>query len=435
MEDPLCRVAIQCADAARAVDVALPRYAALGMLLPDIVDLVLGETAHPPDGPAQGWRLDRVRGGRCDESMSLHEIGVVDGDVIVLSGAAAPPPGPLPQDVFRTVARTEARVQPPSMPAGAWAGAGAAAAIALGYAGIVVPSPVPVALAGIAAVACVLIARRAAALRTTLQAGCIGFCCVTGLLVVPAPAGMAGVVLGAAAGSAASLWLLRACAADVGFFTATATALGLLAVVGAPSLLLPIGIGAQGAALGVLSVGLMTAAGRVTIGLSGPRPALPGPDAARIRVEVVARSRAVFTGLVSGGAAAAALAVGFVAAGGIGSASWPPNAALATALSALLLLRARFYADLPCRAAAGWCGLVGAVITVALVTVSAPRYGGPGTVLTVAVAGWWHAGPAGRAPSWSRIVDIVEYVLIAAVVPLACWVAGLYQVVRSLSLG
>ncbi len=66
---------------------------------------------------------------------------------------------------------------------------------------------------------------------------------------------------------------------------------------------------------------------------------------------------------------------------------------------------------------------------------SAPRYAGPAAVLAVALAGWWHAGRARRAPSWSRTADIAEYLLIAAVVPLACWVAGIYQVVRSLSIG
>ncbi|GAA2569206.1 type VII secretion integral membrane protein EccD [Mycolicibacterium diernhoferi] len=438
VDDPLCRISIQCADAARAIDVALPRHAALGVLLPDIVGLVTGDGDPSPDAATQGWRLDRICGGRCDESLSLQEIGIVDGDVIVLSAVTGPPPGPLPRDVFRTVAAADARPEPPTVPAGAWAGACAVAVAALGYSGAAAPTPVAPALAVAAAAGCVLIARRAdTAMRLALQAAAIGFTWVAGFLAVPGPAGMPGVVLGAATGCAASMWLLRAGGADTRFFTATATALALLTAVSAPALLLPAGPGAQGAVLGVLALGMSSAAGRIAIGIAGPRPRLPGrsDDTGPVSDETAVRCRAVFTGLVGGSAVAATLAVGMVAVDSAGSPSWPQGAALAAVISALLLLRVRFYADRTCRAAAGWCALVGATVTVALATVSAPRYGGPAAVPAVALAGWWHAGRAHRAPSWSRTADIAEYLLIAAVVPLACWVAGIYQVVRSLSLG
>ncbi|WP_395308109.1 type VII secretion integral membrane protein EccD [Mycobacterium sp. AMU20-3851] len=437
MDDPLCRVSIQCADAARAVDVALPRHAALGVLLPDIVGLVTADVGSAPDAAApRGWRLDRICGGRCDESMSLHESGIVDGDVIVLSPWAAPPPGPLPQNVFRAVATADARPEASVAPAAAWAGACTVAAVALGYSGAADPTPVVVFLAAAASVACVLIARRSAtAMRLTLHGAAIGFGCITGFLAVPAPAGMPGVVLGAAVGCAVSVWLLRTCGADVRFGTATATALALLTAVGAPRLLLPAGLGSHGAVLGVLSLGVLTVAGRLAIGLAGPRPRLPGrsDDTGPVSDDAAVRGRAVFTGVVAGSSVAAALAVGMLALGSRGSPSWPQAVALAAVISALLLLRVRFYADPACRSAAGWCGLLGAAATVALATVSVPRYGGPAAVL--ALAGWCYAGRAARAPSWSRTVDIAEYLLMAAVVPLACWVAGLYQVVRSLSLG
>ena len=129
------------------------------------------------------------------------------------------------------------------------------------------------------------------------------------------------------------------------------------------------------------------------------------------------------------------LAVGAIAAGCLGATSWCPGFALAAVLAALLLLRTRCYADPRCRAALGWCGLIGAATVVALATVSAPRYAGPAVALAVALAGWCRAGQGRHASLWARGGDVAEYVLLAAVVPLAFWAADVYGLVRSLSLG
>jgi hypothetical protein len=88
MDDPLCRVTIQCAGDGRARDLMVPRHARLELLLPDIVDLVTGDRSAP-----RLWRLDRLDGTRCDESASLADGAVRDGDVLVLSGSDAPTPG------------------------------------------------------------------------------------------------------------------------------------------------------------------------------------------------------------------------------------------------------------------------------------------------------------------------------------------------------
>jgi hypothetical protein len=101
----------------------------------------------------------------------------------------------------------------------------------------------------------------------------------------------------------------------------------------------------------------------------------------------------------------------------------------------LLLLRTRFYVDPHPRAASAWCGLISAAATAALMTLSAPRYAGLVVVLTVAMAAWCRFKRGTTTPVWSRAVDTLEYVLLAAVVPLACWVIGIYDVVRTLSVG
>lgn len=438
MDDPLCRVSIQCADGPRAVDLALPRQAPLALLLPDIVAMVIGDRP-PSDAAVQGWRLDRLCGGRWDESMSLQESGIADGDVMMLSALTAPTPGPLQQDAFHSVSGTGAIPEPtPPVPAGGWAWAGAVATVALGYSGTAGGTVIVSAITALAgAAACLVVALRSAvpALRLTSQALAVGFICVAGFLAVPSAPGIAGVGLGAAAGCTASVWLLRSSATDTSFFTGTATTFGLVSAVAAPSFIWAPDLAAVGAVLGVLSLGMQTVAARVAMALTGLRPAFPGQPELRVSEDAAVGSRNVFTGLVAGSAVATALAVGIIAAGSLGEPTWAAGFALAAVMSALLLLRTRLYADARCRRAAGWCGLAGAAAAVALATLSAPRYAGSAAMLAVAVAAWSQAGPGGRGPAWSRVVDILEYLLIAAVVPLACWVAGLYAVVRSLSIG
>jgi hypothetical protein len=53
----------------------------------------------------------------------------------------------------------------------------------------------------------------------------------------------------------------------------------------------------------------------------------------------------------------------------------------------------------------------------------------------VALAGWCRAGQGRQGSWWTRGSDVTEYVLLAATVPLACWVADVYGLVRTLSVG
>ncbi|MGK2866509.1 MAG: type VII secretion integral membrane protein EccD [Mycobacterium sp.] len=442
MDDLLCRVSIQCADEARVVDLALPRHAHLAVLLPDIVDLVLGDDP-PPHVTPRVWRLDRIRGGRCDESMSLHESGITDGDVMVLSADSAPAPGLLRDDPVRTVSGVAGRDVRAVSPEGVWVGACAVAVPALGYSGAVGGAPIIAAVTALlGAGVCALIAHRSGRAATGLivRAVCVGFACVSGFLTVPDGPGLPGVVLGAAAGCAASAWLLRSGGDHVAFFTCTTTAFGLLAVMTAVSVALSADLPAAGAALGVLGLGVLGTAGRSAMMLTGLRPAFPGRSggaaAQTISHDDAIRGRTVFAGLVAAGAATTVLGVGMITVGYLSDgARWPRGVALGAVFAAVLFLRARLYADPVCRASVNWCGLIGIAMVAALGTVSAPRYAGVAVMLTVALAAWCRMAWAAATPVWSRIVDIIEYGLLAVVVPLACWAAGLYDLVRSSSLG
>jgi type VII secretion integral membrane protein EccD len=435
MDDPLCRISIHNAVRPEVVDVALPRHAEVGLLLPDIVDLVIGNGAPAP----AGWRLDRLLGGPCDESMTLHESGISDGDVMVLSPVGTPAPGPLHDDPFRTVRDAEGPEPGRDTSAARWACAGLIAVATLGYSGA--HGGLPWLAAGTAvlgAAICILVAWRRPDVRVTVHGLCCGFVSVAGFLAVPGGAWAPGVALGAAAGCAVSVCLLRAADGDVWLLTATATAAALVTAATAVALVLPVDLAAAGAILGVLALAVLGAAGRLAITLTGLRPPLPGEGsgegAAPISAAAAAGGRTLGTGLVTGaGAAVTVGAVALVFDDADGS-SWPRRLMLAAVFAALLLLRIRFHADPRCRTALGWCGLVAASAALALATVSAPRYAGPVVVLTVALVAW-SGTRHGERVLWVRGADIAECVLLAAVVPLAGWVCGLYELVRSSSIG
>ena len=418
---------------------ALPRHAEVGLLLPDIVGVVVTDEAS--DTAVRGWRLDRLRGGRCDESMTLHESGVSDGEVMVLSPVDAPVPGPLREDSFRTVSDCASESTSHQRVSSAFrACAGVVAVIALGYSGARGGAPLVAAgTALISAAVCVVAARRQETTRCTLHGWSVGFLCMAGFFVVPGGPGAPGLALGAAAGCASSIWLLRVGRGDVWLFTGMAAALALLAAVTAFALVVPVDLATSGAVLGVVALGALGMAGRLAVVLTGLRPSFPG-DRDSAGVDEVSRSvavggHAVCTGLVAGSATAATMAAAAIAVGHLGATSWFRGCALTAVLAALLLLRSRLYADPRCRAALGWCGLLSAATAVALATVSVPRYAGPAVVLGVALAGWCRAGQGGRDSSWARGGDVAEYMLLATVVPLACWVCGGYELARSLSIG
>ena len=137
------------------------------------------------------------------------------------------------------------------------------------------------------------------------------------------------------------------------------------------------------------------------------------------------RAHTILDGLVVGAVLAATLGAVLVAV------SAPDGRALAftAALAAVLALRARSHVD-PIRRLAllvggTCCAATGLVVTVLTLPSLAPW-----AAALLAAAGL--AAGVGREPGpmLGRIVDAAEYVAIAAVIPLACWVAGLYAAAR-----
>src|SRR6478672_3693559 len=80
----LCRLTVRAhrLGLTAAADVALPSRLELGEMLPDIVLLVGQQPATAGRDCAGRWRLSRLDGSSLDESMTLHEDGIHDCDVL-----------------------------------------------------------------------------------------------------------------------------------------------------------------------------------------------------------------------------------------------------------------------------------------------------------------------------------------------------------------
>ena len=99
------------------------------------------------------------------------------------------------------------------------------------------------------------------------------------------------------------------------------------------------------------------------------------------------------------------------------------------------MLRARLHVGIDRVAALVGCGIICVTVAFALTVVSIPRQASWATVMTViAGVGALRVGFCTVSPVARRSVDLLEYLVVAAVVPLACWVVGLYGVFRGLSL-
>ena len=101
------------------------------------------------------------------------------------------------------------------------------------------------------------------------------------------------------------------------------------------------------------------------------------------------------------------------------------------------MLRARTHMDVRRRTALIAGGMTATAAGVALVVVSAPAQANWICLLLVSSVALSALGGqlvATVNPLARRAVDVVEYLALAAVVPLACWVGGLYDLVRGLSL-
>lgn len=456
-DNGLRRVAVHWGTA--AVDVTLPAEIPVAVLLPSVVDIL---AVDHPDQQAASYRLSTPGAAGLDPSMTLAQQDIKDGAILVLSRRSAPLAAPRYFDVAEAVSATLDAATAPSgcaSRAGAVRLVGAAAAMLFAAVGGLVivrnsfgtnadpdvaATVTALVSAGALALGLAALAHRgyrdqtaglALSLIATALTGLAGF------VAVPGAPGTPNVLLAAGAAGVTAVVAIRVSGCGVVTLTAVSCCAVVIAVAGLVGVIsaAPLRVVASAAAL--VSVGLLSVAARTSIALAGLSPRLETPDAAEIEPgEARTRSRAVraerwLTSLLAGLSVSATLGASVAVVAGAPRLSCT---AFGTLTGVLLLLRSR------CADARRMLVFAVGGIAVAATTFGAAAarsaVSGPwtATVTTLAVGVAMYLGFAGPArpasPVLRRGAELLEWLALAAMVPLTCWICGLYGAARELNL-
>lgn len=442
MPDSLCRLAIQPTDRAgehlETVDLTLPADSPVAELIPAIVDVVVPEPFTVAE-PLR-WHLTRICGQRLMPSMTLRENDVHDGEVILLTTEPGPSPRRRPGDASGLVAAAAnpAPAQLPDAVTVAGIAVTAVSAATLAWTGVGPENTghlwTAATLSAAGAISAVLSGRPAhrTALPTSLAA--VSFAMVTGFLAGPDAAWAPALLLAGSPGFAVSIMLLHMTCGHTAVLNAAAAATGAMAAAGAIGTSATLPVGATGALLTVLSLAALSIAPKLTVAAVGLGPSRP--EVGDRRAEV---GHHVLTGLVAGWSFSMTLGIAAVAAAALAGVVTPATAAMFAAdVGLLLILRGRTHVDARRRMTLGAAGLC-AVTAAFVVTVSAEPGHGNWFCAALAATGVaiarWGTRSEGSNPIVGQMLQTIEYLALAAAVPLAVWVAGGYGLVRAVSLG
>lgn len=442
------------------IDIALPADVAVADLLPMVLEMAREAT---PDGGVRhgGWCLAKLGDSPLEPSRTLASLGVVDGELLQLRRRNENPPPPLYDDVVDAIAEatpdsyrpwTKETARRFGHIAGGLALFAAAVAVLLGGplgGGNGLAAAIAAGVTCVAAIAVGAVVVRAYGAPDTgvliAAAGGLPMAFVAGLYIVPGVPGRYGLLL------ASTLVLIVASAAimllgrGVTVFVAAATggALAALAFLVAALVDTPL----AGVAAGASAVALagMSVLPRLTLQLAKlPLPTVPGSaedlkeDTGFPEYAVIERRTATaheyLTGMITGCGTIAALAA--IIAAGSGTVFGPIFAVVVTIV---LLMRGRAYANGSQAVALLACGMVsGAGVLIGWLVESTGQnrllfvFGTLVIVGAVAlVLGVIFPGQK-FSPVLRRTVDVLEAILIAAVLPLAFAVMDLYSVFRQL---
>ena len=378
------------------VDLSLPAGIPVATLIPQIVDVLNDRDRGNSGGSsddlmARRYQLSLPGAPALDASMTLEQQGIPDGAVMMLSHARTPLPPPRYDDVAEAVSATLAATARPGERHGE-------------------------SLAGL-----------------TLCLIGTGFAAVAGFLAVPGPPGVANVLLAAMTAAVASVSAMRA--PGCGGITLTALScfamvVALAALVGVVSAAPPHVIGSVTA---LVSLGLLGVSARASILLAGLSPRLDVETAElegdRLAVKVI-RADNWLTSLFAAFSSSAAFgAVVTVLAGA-------PRLSRITfgwITAALLLLYARSVEG----KRAVMFVVTGMVTTGTTFAVTAAVIRQPwitALALVVAAAAIYLGFVAATtSPLPTLGIELLECVALVAMVPLTCWICGLYGSIRGLN--
>ncbi|MEU6561141.1 type VII secretion integral membrane protein EccD [Nocardia nova] len=477
--DPeLCRVSVIGGNT--QLDVGLPATVPVAAYITDLVELIDSRnpdlTEHDEGAPvrAQHWTLARIGRDPIPPHQSLTDAEVFDGELLVLRSVTAKEAPALFDDVIDAVSRLTAES------GNSWSPS-AARRMGLGAGLIAVIIAVAVLVAGkgtgildgfialgagvLAAGAAVIVARRYPPERMTaivLSLYAIALLGSSAGLLTPGWAGAPHLLFSAVAALVVALALYSATRAGAFVVAAVVTTAAIVAVAAAVRMVWDFDI--PKIAVGALIAGLVlitmapraaVAAARLPVppvptagGAIDPTDHEPRPTIADIGVigatalpsaaglEQRARAANQYQSGILAGAVLAAGAGAILGADPLGEARWQ-GLVLAAITAVVLCLRGRAYADLVQASTmiAGGTLVALAVTAGAAVSQEDWRSAGAGLLLVVAAAvlAFGVLGPrADVSPVVRRAIEIFEYLLIIAIVPLSLWLMDVYSAARNI---
>lgn len=406
MSGSMHRLSVQ-TDDDRTIDLVLPSGTPVAALLP-----VIGKAAGSPQG---SWYLSRLDGKRVDESVSLGQNMIDNGDLLILTSASPPDQPRRPRSAFEIAATTGAppeRDSPSAMRplVFVWC-----VIVATGWLCAQGGSTLGAVISGAGCVGSLIAMSRADTLMWCCSA--ILFGASSGYLTVPATASAPNTLLAATAACAVACVATRLHPRGLAAGAIAVSMCAPLVVAAAIATLHAVSREAVGALIATLAVTLLSGAPRLAVLVSGLTPDVAQHDSFE-------RAHQVLTGLVIGSVVAAAVGTGFVATG-----QHPGAPVLCWLVAVTLLLRAMSYPDLARR----WAVLIGGLLcaTAAFIdTVHAAPASAPWLAAVVALAGL----VALRIPLTNvvveRAISRAEVIAVLLVVPVGLWVTDIYTKVR-----
>jgi len=441
------------------VDLVLSAVVPIGSLIPPIVDMLIAESGHRAQPVAIRHQLSLPGKTALDPSKNLAQLEIRDGTVLILTSSSNHLVPPRFDDIAEAVSMSLAATVRPCtrqaarlismLAAGLLATAGAGVLIRTAFdtgdarrSGCAVVAAVAVFIALPAAVVVYrLFSDRTAGLTLGLAAS--GLAALAGLLAVPGHMGAPNALLATAA-TATSATVIRVIGCCAAVFTALACLAGFEAAAAVVGTITAVPLPAIGAASAAISLTLVEASARVSIMLAGlssqVRPVEDPASAPHRLSDSTIRANRWLTSLVAAFSAAAALgAIGAATCSYVAGGPRPLGIAFATLTGSVLLLRARSHRDLTKSVPLVVAGTItlGCTLVVAAVAypLQAPYIAAASMMLAAAalclgfITHTMTFSPIGR-----RSAELLEYLALALIVPLACWICGLYSAARGMNL-
>jgi type VII secretion integral membrane protein EccD len=441
------------------VDLSLPAGVPVATLIAPIVDILEGRDAvSSSDLVGRRYRLCLPGTPALEASTTLAQNGIRDGAVMVLSQAQTPPPVPRYDDVAEAVSATldttaRRSNQPRDRPAArltaavvasCLTGIGAVTLIRNAFSINVTrhlgATAAVAALAGFVTLLFAVFAHRAhsdSIAGLTLSVIATVFAAVAGFLAVPGAPGVSNVLLAAMGAAVMSVLAMRLSGCGVVTLTAVSCFAMIVAIAALAGVITAGPLHIIGPVSALVSLGLLEIAARASIVLAGLSPRLqptPDLDTSDCLAAKAIRADNWLTSLVAAFSCSAAVgAITTVLTG----APRLSSIAFATVTGSLLLLCARS-SDRRRTLMFVVSGIVTIGTTFGVTAAGTPGHGPWIAAMTAMLAAaamylGFVAPAMSLSPVIRRSVELLECVALVAMVPLTCWICGLYGTVRGLN--